>query len=45
MLRGGSWFNSPSRLRSACRGGSSSGYRGDDDGFRVARAVTIGTTP
>jgi formylglycine-generating enzyme required for sulfatase activity/tRNA A-37 threonylcarbamoyl transferase component Bud32 len=41
ILRGGSWFSSPSHLRSAYRGGSSPGYRGDDDGFRVVRAVIL----
>ncbi len=45
MMRGGSWFSNPSHLRSAYRGGSSSGYRGDDLGFRIARPVILESPP
>ena len=40
VLRGGSWFNSPSVLRSAYRVGFTAGARSDTAGFRVARTVT-----
>ncbi len=45
MLRGGSWFTTSNHLRSAYRGGSSSSYRGDDQGFRVARPIQSKTSP
>jgi formylglycine-generating enzyme required for sulfatase activity len=38
VLRGGSWFNGPRLLRSACRLKFSPGYRYYYTGFRVARA-------
>ena len=37
VLRGGSWFSRPRRLRSANRGGNATAVRFDFDGFRVAR--------
>ncbi|MDX2158727.1 MAG: SUMF1/EgtB/PvdO family nonheme iron enzyme [Hyphomicrobiaceae bacterium] len=37
VLRGGSWGSIPQYLRSAYRGGSSSGDRGNGIGFRVGR--------
>ena len=40
VLRGGSWLSTPRILRSATRDGSSSGFRGYDSGFRVARTLT-----
>ena len=40
VLRGGSWNFSPRVLRSAFRLGYSSGYRGNNAGFRVARTLT-----
>ena len=39
VLRGGSWFNSPSVLRAAVRSGNTSGYRINLFGFRVARTL------
>ena len=39
VLRGGSWFISPSGLRAANRVGSTSGNRGSGLGFRVARTL------
>jgi formylglycine-generating enzyme required for sulfatase activity len=39
VLRGGSWYNDPCHLRSACRGGGSTVDLDDNVGFRVARAV------
>ena len=40
VLRGGAWYNEPGYLRSAIRGRSSTGNRGDYVGFRVARTLT-----
>ena len=40
VLRGGSWFNDPRFLRSAFRNRSTTGYRFNDNGFRVARTLT-----
>ncbi len=40
VLRGGSWVNGPRFLRSAIRYWSSTGYRINLDGFRVARTLT-----
>ena len=37
VLRGGSWYYNPTRLRSAARGWLSSDYRYNDLGFRVGR--------
>jgi formylglycine-generating enzyme required for sulfatase activity len=39
VFRGGSWMYEPRFLRSAYRGGDSSGYRYSDLGFRVGRTV------
>ena len=39
VLRGGSWVSGPWFVRSASRNWSSSGNRGDDLGFRVARTL------
>ena len=39
VARGGSWDYTPRYLRSASRNRSSSGYRGDDLGFRIARTL------
>jgi formylglycine-generating enzyme required for sulfatase activity len=43
VIRGGSWINNPSNLRSAFRTGSSAGSLGNDRGFRVARTLTDGS--
>ena len=40
VLRGGSWFYSPSLLRAAYRGRSATGDRSNVSGFRVARTLT-----
>jgi formylglycine-generating enzyme required for sulfatase activity len=40
VLRGGSWYYNPTRLRSATRGWLSSDYRYNDLGFRVGRNLT-----
>ena len=40
VLRGGSWFDLPGSLRSAGRVWSSTGYRDNNVGFRVARTLT-----
>ena len=40
VLRGGSWYSKPGLLRSAVRGGSSTGDRYDGSGFRVSRTLT-----
>ena len=40
VLRGGSWINSPSYVRSAFRFGSDVGFRFGDVGFRLARTLT-----
>ena len=40
VLRGGSWFNQPTFLRSALRDRDGSGLRGSSLGFRVARTLT-----
>ena len=40
VLRGGSWVNHPRFLRSARRGGISSGDRDNNYGFRVGRTLT-----
>ncbi len=39
VTRGGSWYFSPSYMRSAHRFGISSGLRRDEIGFRVARTL------
>ena len=39
VLRGGSWIDVPSFLRSSLRLGITTGYRGDAVGFRVARTL------
>ena len=39
VLRGGSWFVKPSLLRSASRAWSTTGFRFDVNGFRVARTL------
>jgi formylglycine-generating enzyme required for sulfatase activity len=39
ILRGGSWAYAPDSLRSAARGGGSSGTQVDVDGFRVGRTL------
>jgi len=39
VVRGGSWLVGPIGLRSAMRAGVPHGYRDDDVGFRVARAL------
>ena len=40
VLRGGSWNNAPWNLRSAVRGGLTTGNRDGYNGFRVARMLT-----
>ena len=40
VLRGGSWFDIPHRIRAAPRSIDDSGNRVDDVGFRVARTLT-----
>ena len=40
VLRGGSWYNSPTRLRAANRDGNGTGFRSIIFGFRVARTLT-----
>ena len=40
VLRGGSWYDDPRFLRAANRGGSGTGYRDNNFGFRVARTFT-----
>ena len=40
VLRGGSWYNIPSFLRSANRYWNPSGDRSSNIGFRVARSLT-----
>jgi formylglycine-generating enzyme required for sulfatase activity len=39
VLRGGSWLNYPAILRSAIRSRITPDYRGDSDGFRLARTL------
>ena len=39
VLRGGSWYLTPGFLRSANRGRYSTGLRGNDLGFRIARTL------
>jgi formylglycine-generating enzyme required for sulfatase activity len=39
VVRGGSWFVDPRRLRAAFRFGNPSNYRGSDLGFRLARTL------
>ena len=39
VLRGGSWYDGPSDLRSAVRYGDSTGYRNVNYGFRLARTL------
>ncbi len=39
VLRGGSWYNNPRNLRSACRNRNTTDIRYDDIGFRVARTL------
>lgn len=39
VLRGGSWFNAPWHLRSACRYGNTPDFRFFNAGFRVARTI------
>ena len=39
VLRGGSWYSFPRNLRSANRSWDDTGYRGSNDGFRVARTL------
>ena len=39
VLRGGSWISRPSYLRAANRVRGTSGFRGSDFGFRVARTL------
>lgn len=39
VLRGGSWVNNPSHLRSASRGGYRPTIRNDNVGFRIARTL------
>ena len=39
VLRGGSWYNEPRLLRSALRGGNTSGARYSFYGFRIARTL------
>ena len=41
VFRGGSWYSGPGLLRAADRIGRSSSYRSNNDGFRVARTVTL----
>jgi formylglycine-generating enzyme required for sulfatase activity len=43
VIRGGSWINNPSNLRSAFRTGSSASSIGSDRGFRVARTLADGS--
>ncbi len=40
VLRGGSWYSSPQKLRSASPTAGHSDQRKDDTGFRVARTIT-----
>jgi formylglycine-generating enzyme required for sulfatase activity/uncharacterized caspase-like protein len=40
ILRGGSWFNDPSLLRSASRSWNSPGHRNVINGFRLARTLS-----
>jgi formylglycine-generating enzyme required for sulfatase activity len=40
VLRGGSWNNGASGVRSAYRFGAEPGAGFDDDGFRIARSLT-----
>ena len=40
VLRGGSWYDTPSYLRASVRINSASGIRTSDFGFRVARTLT-----
>lgn len=40
MRRSSAWSESPRNLRSANRGTITSGYRSDDNGFRVTRSLT-----
>ena len=40
VLRGGSWNYGPRLLRTANRSGSSTGFRGSNVGFRIARTLT-----
>jgi formylglycine-generating enzyme required for sulfatase activity len=40
VVRGGSWSNDPSHLRSAYRGWSTTDDRGNALGFRVGRTLT-----
>ena len=40
VVRGGTWVGDPGDLRSANRGGNSTGRRDSYDGFRVARTLT-----
>jgi len=40
VLRGGSWVNAPRYSRSASRVRNTTGYRGNDVGFRLARTVS-----
>ena len=39
VLRGGSWRNGPGGLRSAARSWTTTGFRDDFVGFRVARTL------
>jgi formylglycine-generating enzyme required for sulfatase activity len=41
VVRGGSWYNDPRRLRSACRQGGAADFRSNDHGFRVARTLNL----
>lgn len=43
VLRGGSWRNSPGRLRSSCRGRANGGRHNSSMGFRVARDLDNGS--
>ena len=45
VLRGGSWDFRPRRLRSAGRGGITTGDRYNDIGFRVARTLHLESLP
>ena len=42
MVRGGSWYEWPNELRSACRFSYTPNDRGDGQGFRVAKSLEIG---
>ena len=44
VLRGGSWIGGAGYCRSACRYGSTPGYRGSDLGFRVACSSVDGSS-